>query len=47
MEEVEVGVIEEMDDFLILSMVYEVIENCDKGQCNKNLNLNVDEFNIN
>lgn len=35
MEEAEVGVTEEMDDSLTLSMVYEVIENCDKGQCNK------------
>lgn len=46
-EEAEVGVTEEMDDSLTLSMVYEVIENCDKGQCNKNLNSNADESNTN
>lgn len=47
MEEAEVGVTEEMDDSLTLSMVYEVIENCDKGQCNKNLNSKTDKFNKN
>lgn len=47
MEEAEVGVTEEMDDSLTLSMVFEVIENCDKGQCNKNLNSKTDESNTN
>lgn len=40
MEEAEIEVIEEMDDSLTLSMVYEVLENCDKGHCNKNSKAN-------